>query len=77
MTRRVFTCLISVAFVLPATLAGQPSPAPTQAKAETRETNLRAYVELLRTDVRGQKVAIITDVMDITEAAAGGPPTFA
>jgi hypothetical protein len=67
-TRRVFTCLIQIACVLPATLAGQQPQAPTQAKAETRETNLRAYVELLRSDVRGQKVAIITDVMNFTEA---------
>jgi hypothetical protein len=35
---------------------------------ETRETNLRAYVELLRSDMRTQKVAIITEVMQFTEA---------
>jgi hypothetical protein len=35
---------------------------------ETRETNLRAYVELLRSDVRTQRVAIITEVMQFTEA---------
>jgi hypothetical protein len=67
-TRRAFTCLIPIVCVLPATLAGQQSPAPPQAKAETREANLRAYVELLRSDVRGQKVAIITDVMNFTAA---------
>jgi hypothetical protein len=32
-----------------------------------REMNLRAYVELLRSDVRTQRVAIITEVMGFTE----------
>jgi len=35
---------------------------------DTREANLRAYVELLRSDIRSQKVAIITELMDFTEA---------
>ena len=35
---------------------------------ETRETNLRAYAELLRSDMRTQRVAIITEVMQFTEA---------
>lgn len=35
---------------------------------ETREVNLRAYVELLRSDLRSQKVALITEVMQFTEA---------
>jgi hypothetical protein len=35
---------------------------------DTREANLRAYVELLRSDLRSQKVAIITELMDFTEA---------
>ena len=47
-------------------------PAHAQAKApaapDTRETNLRAYVDLLRSDLRAQKVAIITEVMAFTEA---------
>ena len=34
----------------------------------TREANLRAYVELLRSDVRTLKIAIITEMMDFTEA---------
>ncbi len=34
----------------------------------SREANLRAYVELLRSDIRAQKVAIITEVMQFTEA---------
>ena len=38
------------------------------AAADTREANLRAYVELLRSDLRAQKVAVITEVMEFTEA---------
>ncbi len=36
--------------------------------ADTREANLRAYVELLRADVRAQKVAFITELMEFSEA---------
>jgi hypothetical protein len=36
--------------------------------AETRERNLKAYIELLRSDVRTQKIAVITEVMGFTEA---------
>jgi hypothetical protein len=35
---------------------------------DAREANLRAYVELLRSDVRSQRVAILTEVMQFTEA---------
>lgn len=49
-------------------------PAPLQAQTakppsldETREANLRAYAELIRTDVRAQAVAIITEVMQFSE----------
>ena len=35
---------------------------------DTREVNLRAYVELLRSDLRSQKIAIITEVMNFSEA---------
>jgi len=34
---------------------------------DSREANLRAYAELLRSDVRAQKAAIITEVMQFTE----------
>jgi hypothetical protein len=38
------------------------------AATEAREANLRAYVELLRSDLRFEKVAIITEMMQFTEA---------
>ena len=44
--------------------AQQPAATP----AETKDTNLRAYVELLRADVRAQKVAFLTELMEFTEA---------
>jgi len=42
------------------------SPQATTQEAQT--LNLHAYAELLRSDVRTQKVAIITEVMGFTEA---------
>ena len=38
------------------------------AEREARERNLRAYTELLRSDIRAQKVAVITEMMEFTEA---------
>jgi hypothetical protein len=56
----------------PATKPAQPTkpeqPAAAVTADETRETNLRAYTELLRSDIRAQKVAVITEVMEFTEA---------
>ena len=51
---------------------GLAVPAAAQATTpsasdDTRETNIHAYVELLRSDLRTQKVAIITDLMRFTE----------
>jgi hypothetical protein len=45
--------------------AARPAPG---AQDDTRETNLHAYTELLRSDLRAEKVAIITDVMQFTDA---------
>ena len=41
---------------------------PSASDDVTRDTNLRAYAELIRSDIRSQKVAIITEVMQFTEA---------
>jgi hypothetical protein len=41
---------------------------PQDAERETKSLNLSAYAELLRSDVRTQKVAILTEVMGFTEA---------
>jgi hypothetical protein len=42
------------------------TPRPTE--RETKLLNLSAYAELLRSDIRTQKIAIITEVMGFTEA---------
>ena len=44
------------------------TPQASTPPGETRELNLRAYTELLRSDVRTQKVAILTEVVGFTEA---------
>jgi hypothetical protein len=41
---------------------------PRPADQETQALNFQAYAELLRSDVRTQKVAILTQMMNFTEA---------
>jgi hypothetical protein len=48
--------------VAPANVAAQTAPA-----ADPRDANLTAYVELLRSDVRAQKAAILTELMEFTD----------
>jgi hypothetical protein len=56
----------------PATAPKQAAPAApatsAAAVADSRERNLRAYVELLRSDLRSQKVAITAEVLQLNEA---------
>jgi hypothetical protein len=60
-------CLIGAGLVLwVAGSAGAQLPAPDRPQDTT--LNLSAYAELLRSDVRTQKVAIITEVMGFTES---------
>jgi hypothetical protein len=42
--------------------------AQTPKADETREANLRAYVDLLRSDVRAQAAAIVSELMQLNEA---------
>src|SRR5215510_12672351 len=42
-------------------------PAPQAAEEEPRELNLRAYVELLRSDLRTQKTAILAGTLQLNE----------
>ena len=66
--------LFQIGAVLALALCASPAPALAQQPAkppaadDTRDVNLRAYAELLRSDLRAQKVAIITEVMEFTEA---------
>jgi len=55
-----------------ACLAGARCSPPAQATKppaaeDTRDVNLRAYVQLLRSDISAQKHAIITDMMQFSE----------
>jgi hypothetical protein len=59
--------LVTLVLLLLGGLAVQVQ-SPPGANRETKELNLRAYAELLRSDVRTQKVAIITQVVGFTEA---------
>ena len=56
-------------FAIGATSAhAQTAPPKSTSERDTRTLNLSAYVELLRSDVRTQKVAVITEVMGFTES---------
>jgi hypothetical protein len=41
-----------------------------KADPQSQDLNIRAYIELLRSDLRGQKVAVISEVMSFTENEA-------
>lgn len=58
--------LVLALVAVPVALSAQTAKPPSA--EETREANLRVYVELLRSDVRAQAVAIITEVMEFSEA---------
>jgi hypothetical protein len=51
--------------------AHAPAPAQADDRAQAKTLNLTAYAELLRSDLRTQKVAIITEMMGFTEEEGG------
>jgi hypothetical protein len=57
----------TLVLILAATLSAA-AQAPLAGESDTRTLNLAAYAELLRSDVRAQKVAILTEVMGLTPA---------
>src|SRR6187549_2502214 len=64
MTRRALgACFLLLGLTAPAAIAQTPI-----ADDAARQANLRAYVELLRADIRAEKVGIITELMAFTEA---------
>ena len=63
------TPMLAGSFLCVAVLAAAaPARAQAGAASNNRDQNLSAYVELLRSDLRTQKVAIITEVMGLSEA---------
>jgi hypothetical protein len=71
MTRQLAAALVlTMAGIAPAVAQTKPTPqkpAPPSAP-QTETLNLSAYSELLRSDIRTQKVAILTEMMEFTEA---------
>jgi hypothetical protein len=68
MCRRLTAAVIAFTLALPPTIVLAQAQSAPPAEREAKELNLRAYVELLRSDLRTQKVAIITEMMEFTEA---------
>ena len=65
MRRSLFAALVAV-LVSAAPAAAQSAPASPKDDGDTKTLNLTAYAELLRSDVRLTKVAIITELMGFT-----------
>lgn len=65
MVNRVWRGVVVLAVIATGTISAQQAAVTP---AETKDENLRAYVELLRSDIRAQKVAFITELMEFTEA---------
>jgi hypothetical protein len=59
--------LLTLALVIGVPAHAQTVRAGNTNPSDAREDNLYAYVELLRSDIRTQKVAIITEMMNFTE----------
>ena len=59
---------ITATLVVALTAAVAHAQSKSTSERDTKTLNLSAYAELLRSDVRVQKVAIITEVMGFTEA---------
>jgi hypothetical protein len=58
------------AAIAPNMIDQQPSADIHPAATESQETNIRAYVELLRVDVRTKKTAIFTEIMQFKDIQA-------
>lgn len=54
----------------PIILAQQPNSDIRPATTDSQETNIRAYVELLRVDVKTKKAAIFTEIMQFNDQQA-------
>jgi hypothetical protein len=60
--------IVAITFLLLTGDVWAQTPAAPVSEKDTRTLNLSAYAELLRSDVRAEKVAILTQLMDFTEA---------
>ncbi len=64
------TALAAASFPAPNALGQQPTSDIQPATTESQETNIRAYVELMRVDVRTKKAAIFTEIMQFNDQQA-------
>jgi uncharacterized membrane protein len=67
--KSVKSLLVVTLFVLPMLLATAAFTQDTSTSND-QELNLRAYTELLRADVKAKRVAIITEIMQFSDADA-------
>jgi hypothetical protein len=68
--KSVRTLIVVLSFGLPM-LAASAAFTQDTSTSDDRELNLRAYTELLRADVKAKRVAIITEIMQFSDADAG------
>jgi len=67
----ILATAIAAVFVSAPNVHAQQTNADVQpATTESQETNIRAYVELLRADVHAKKTAIITEIMQFNDDQA-------
>ena len=66
--RSMVLVLVVIVAGYAAAAAAQTVTPVTLPREEARSRNLNAYVELLRSDLRTQKVAVLTEMMQFTEA---------
>jgi hypothetical protein len=62
--RSHFVCILTLMLACASGAFGQ------KADPQSQDLNIRAYIELLRSDLRAQKVAVIAEVMSFTEDEA-------
>lgn len=62
--------LVAAFFHAPTILAQQASSDIRPAATDSQETNIRAYIELLRVDVKTKKTAIFTEIMQFNDQQA-------
>jgi hypothetical protein len=66
--RRTATAALVLVMTTAAAAGAQTKPPSPPGNDQTKALNLSAYAELLRGDIRVQKIAIITEVMGFSEA---------
>jgi hypothetical protein len=62
--------IFSVSLVAALMLGGSAAFTQDTSSSDDRELNLRAYTEMLRADVKAKRVAIITQIMEFSDADA-------